>query len=110
MLTINSKGHFEFNGKVLTTINQVLKASTTYYSDKDATHLILSVDCLDGAIFGKGRIDNFETLPLKVTIETLKGLFPDHNSLLWSEAGIKELTKMAIKRRKTWIRKNSTNN
>lgn len=108
MLTINHNGHFESNGKVLKSINQVLKASTDYYNDKDSTHLSLAATAVDACIFTQGTIHNTQTHELSVTREKLINCFgKDHDSILWSEAGIQELTKLALKKRNKWIKKNS---
>lgn len=108
MLTINNNGHFENNGKVLKSLTQVLKASTNYYLDKDCSFLALSADSVEACIFTKGNIHNTETYSFSVVQKKLEDTLSKtgHDSILWSEAGIQELTKLALKRRQQWIKKN----
>lgn len=89
MLTINKNGHFESNGKVLKSLNQVLKASTDYYNDKDWTYLALSTGLIETVAVTDGDMKDL-----------ISKTFSDHDPILQTEAGIQELVKLGIKRRK----------
>lgn len=89
MLTINKNGHFEKDSKVLKSLNQVLKASTDYYTDKDASHVALAAGIIENAAI-TGR-------DMKKLITEI---FIGHDPILQTEEGIKELIKLGLKRRK----------